>query len=118
MSIFLEIMKEELDRNLFSQQAFKNEINSLPKGYLSICNIDGKSYIYRKYRNGSKIVSEYIGIPGDDKVKEAEEQRRRLLSYKEAITQLKKDERRLRKAINIYEKVWARDKGCPNCFER
>ena len=28
MSIFLDVMKEELERNLYKQQAFQNELNS------------------------------------------------------------------------------------------
>lgn len=105
MSIFLEIMKEELERNLLRQRVFKGELDSLPKGYLSICNIDGKSYVYRKYRSGNKIISEYIGVPGDENVLKAEQERNEYLSNKEALKRLKKEELRLRKAIDIYKAI-------------
>ena len=82
MSIFLDVMKEELERNLYKQQAFQNELDSLPKGYLSVCVIGGSSYIYRKRREGSRIISEYIGIPNDDNVKQAIEDRKQYLELK------------------------------------
>jgi hypothetical protein len=98
-------MKEELERNLFKQDAFLQQLNELPKGYLSVCIIDGKSYVYRKRREKDKIVSEYVGVLGDDNVKKAEEQRKQYLDLKESIKIVKKDELRLRKAIKEYERL-------------
>ena len=105
MSIFLDVMKEELDRNLYKQDAFKKQLNSLPKGYLSECLIDNKVYVYRKRREGNRIISEYIGVPGDDNVKQAMEDRQSYLELKDVIKALQDDERRLRKAIREYEKL-------------
>ena len=105
MSIFLDIMKEELERNLLKQKAFREELNSLPKGYLSVCIIGGKSYVYRKRREGRKIVSEYIGVPGDENCIKAENERKQYMMLKKAIRGLKKEEERLRKAIKEYEKL-------------
>lgn len=105
MLIFLDVMKEELERNLYKQDAFKKQFEFLPKGYLSECVIDGNKYIYRKRREGSKIVSEYIGIPNDDNVKKAMEDRRQYLELKQSIKRLKEEEKRLRKAIKDYEKL-------------
>jgi len=105
MSIFLDVMKEELERNLFKQKAFLEQLNSLPKGYLSECIIDNKKYIYRKNREGKKIISKYIGIPGDDNVKKALKERDEYLYLKKSIKELKAEEHKLRKAIENYEKV-------------
>ena len=103
MSIFLEVMKEELERNLYKQQSFQKQIELLPKGYLSICKIGDKDYLYRKQRIGSKIVSEYVGLPGDENSKKAEEDRKLYLSLKQSLKELKKEEIKLRKAIKDYE---------------
>ena len=51
MSIFQGVMEEELERNLRKQDSFRNELQSLPKGYLSTCRIEGVDYIYRKHRD-------------------------------------------------------------------
>lgn len=106
MSIFLDVMKEELERNLFKQNAFLSQIQSLPKGYLSECKIDNRVYIYRKNRIGKKIVSEYIGVPDDNNVKRAIEDRKLYMDLKQSIKVLKNEENRLRKAIKQYEKLW------------
>ena len=102
MSIFLDIMKEELERNLLKQKAFQQKIESLPKGYLSKCVIDGKIYIYRKSRTGKKIISEYIGVPGDENVKKALEARKQYLDLKQSLKIVINEEKRLRKAIKAY----------------
>ena len=105
MPIFLDVMKEELERNLYKQNAFKEELAKLPSGYLSECVIDGKSYIYRKKRIGNKIISEYIGVPGDNNVKLAESIRRDYLNIKQSLKNLKNEEIKLRRAIKDYEKL-------------
>ena len=104
MSIFLDVMKEELERNLYKQESFKMQLEKIPKGYLSECNIDGKIYIYRKKRVGNNIVSEYIGLPGDPKVVEAENNRKLYLDLKSSLRNLKNEEKRLRRAIKEYER--------------
>ena len=106
MPIFLDVMKEELERNLYKQNAYKKELDQLPNGYLSECLIGGKVYIYRKKRVGNKILSEYIGVPGDENVKKAESQRQDYLNYKQSLKNLKNEEIKLRKAIKDYEKLW------------
>ena len=105
MPIFLDVMKEELERNLYKQIAFKEELEKLPSGYLSKCVIGGKSYIYRKKRTGNKIVSEYVGVPGDEEVKKAENDRQDYLNIKQSLKNLKKEEIKLRRAIKDYEKL-------------
>lgn len=104
MAIFLDIMKEELERNKDSQQSLLFQLDSLPKGYLSKCLIDGKEYVYRKRRDGSKIISEYIGVPGDENVKKAEEDRKQYEMILVAIRNLKNEEKKLNAAIKRYEK--------------
>ena len=105
MSIFLDVMKEELERNLYKQKAFINQLNSLPKGYLSECIIDKKVYVYRKWREKNKIISQYVGVAEDDNVKKAIEDRKQYLELKSSLKYLKNEEYRLRKAIKEYEKL-------------
>ena len=105
MSIFLDVMKEELERNIYKQNAFQEQLNSLPKGYLSTCIINGKKYIYRKNREKNKIVSAYIGVSGDENVLKAIRDRELYLSLKKSLKTLKNEEIKLRKAIKEYEKL-------------
>lgn len=102
MQIFQGVMEEELERNLWKQDAFKAEISAHPKGYLSVCRIGGVSYVYRKHREGKKIVSVYIGLPGSEEVAHAEAEREAYLSAKRSLAELKLEEKRLRRAIKDY----------------
>ena len=102
MAIFYEVMLEELERNLRKQEAFKNELALHPKGYLSICVIGGVPYVYRKWREGSSIRSEYVGVPGDDSVKAAEEDRKAYLFAKSSLAELRKEEKSIRRSIKNY----------------
>ena len=102
MPIFLGVMEEELERNLRKQDAFKAELSAHPKGYLSLCRIGGADYVYRKYREGRKIVSIYVGTPGSEEVLEAERERDAYLLAKRSLAELKREEKRLRRAIKDY----------------
>lgn len=105
MSIFQGVMEEELERNLRKQDSFRNELQSLPKGYLSTCRIEGVDYIYRKHRDGKKIVSVYIGLPGNKEVLKAIQDREAYLLAKRSLSDLRLEEKRLRKAIKKYARA-------------
>lgn len=47
-----ELLKEEAEIEL--------TIASLPRGYISVKHISGHTYNYRQWREGEKIISEYI----------------------------------------------------------
>ena len=102
MPIFQGVMEEELERNLRKQEAFKAELSARPKGYLSICRIGGVDYVYRKHREGNKVVSLYIGLPGSEEVLKAEGEREAYLLAKKSLAELKLEEKRLRRAIKDY----------------
>lgn len=45
---------------LKEQAEIENNINALPRGYISVKKISGHTYNYRQWRDGSKIISEYV----------------------------------------------------------
>ena len=102
MAIFQGVMEEELERNLRKQDAFKEELSVHPKGYLSICRIGGVDYVYRKHREGKRIISNYIGLPGSEEVRKAEEERKAYLLAKKSLAELRLEEKRLKRAIKNY----------------
>ena len=102
MPIFQGVMEEELERNLRKQEAFKSELSAHPKGYLSVCHIGGADYVYRKHREGKRIVSIYIGLPGSEEVRKAEADRDAYLLAKRSLAELRLEEKRLRKALKGY----------------
>lgn len=105
MTIFQGVMEEELVRNLRKQDAFKAELAKHPKGYLSVCHIDGCDYIYRKFRDGNKVISVYVGPLGSEEAEIAQKEREAYLLAKRSLKELKEEEKRLKKAIKDYAKL-------------
>ena len=60
-TVIYGMLREEKQRNLEMQEAYKSEIESLRKGSISVKKISGKSYYYLKYRQGNKVKNDYIG---------------------------------------------------------
>ena len=47
-----ELLKEQVE--------IENNIAALPRGYISVKHISGHVYNYRQWREGDKIISEYV----------------------------------------------------------
>lgn len=71
----LELFKE--------QEEIEKSIDELPRGYISVKVISGHTYSYRQWREGSKIVSEYVPAAFVNSAK------RKILARKEAESSLK-----------------------------
>ena len=52
----LELLLELLNE----REQIEDNINALPVGYISVKQISGHTYYYRQWREGSKIISEYV----------------------------------------------------------
>ena len=102
MSVLEGVLREELERIQRNINSYESFLGSLPKGYLFEQTIGGKPYCYRKYREGGKIVSEYVG-PGDSKgaqkARDDYEERKRVEAN---LRSLRKEEARLVKALRHY----------------
>ena len=101
-SVLKGVLEEELERNLQKQRVFFNELAKYPKGSLVVVKVHGDRYLYRKYRNGNKIVSIYIGPTKSQEVKKAYEDRNKYIKLRQEIKDLMEEEKRIRKAIEIY----------------
>ena len=101
-SVLKGVLEEELERNLQKQRVFSDELIKHPKGSLVIVKVHGDKYLYRKYRDGEKIVSVYIAPTDSELAREAYEERDKYIKLKQDIKDLKEEEKRLRKSIEIY----------------
>ncbi len=52
----LELLLELLNE----REQIEDNIKALPVGYISVKQISGHTYYYRQWREGSKIISEYV----------------------------------------------------------
>lgn len=94
--LYEEIMKKEADL-----RTLKEKLSDLPKGCLFVRKTPSGNYVYRKWREDNKILSEYLGKLGSNKtltrIKEMNEYK--LLEMK--IKKQKKEIAELKKAYKL-----------------
>lgn len=101
-SVLKGVLEEELERNLQKQRVFSNELAKYPKGSLVVVKVHGDRYLYRKYRDGERIISVYVGPIDSDEANKAYADRDKYIKLKQDIKDLKEEEKKLRKAVKIY----------------
>lgn len=73
-------MKEEYERLIDADRAYRNSIKKMPHGSPRIKHIRNNDYLYLARRDGAKVVYDYVGAADSDdakKIIEQVEQRRR-----------------------------------------
>ena len=60
MNLILHTVIQEKQRIEYMLQRYQRELDDLPKGTISEKIVGGKVYYYLKYRNGKKVVSQYV----------------------------------------------------------
>lgn len=85
------VVLEEERRNAEMIATYEKELKSLPKGNLSIKKIGNNEYYYLKYRNGKKIVTDYIG-KDKGKIAQIEEQIKRRKHHENMLSALVKEQ--------------------------
>jgi len=104
MNVLKGVLEEELKRNLRNQKKYEEMLLKLPKGSIYISNRNGKEYIYRKNREGDKVVNQYVCALSN--IKMANEEKEKSKDYARISNNLKiskKEELKLRKALKAYE---------------
>lgn len=98
INIIRDTLEEELERNMRSCLAYQREIDTLPRGSITIRTRHGRPYCYLKYREGKKVITEYVG--SEEKVGEelrAKLEKRRALQA--TLRRLEKEQAFIRKAL-------------------
>lgn len=88
------VLKENLDYYLEQEKIIVSRLSFLPKGSIKEKEINGDSYYYLQYRQGPKVIDDYIGKKVPKKLEESLEERKHLLAelkkVREAMKLLKK----------------------------
>ena len=74
MSTIFHVMKEEHDRLVEADLAYRNNIKQMPHGSPRIKHIRNRDYLYLARRDGPKVVYDYIGAVESDQAKKTFEQ--------------------------------------------
>lgn len=95
-----EMLEEELDRNSRAQKAYEAERDSLPKGSVSVKRRGGREYCYLKYREGSRVVTDYVGVASkvEPELRAAVARRKEIES---AIRQLRSERAYIERALAL-----------------
>ncbi|MGO8693454.1 MAG: hypothetical protein ACLQMF_07230 [Rectinemataceae bacterium] len=61
MAVIDSILDEELARLLTLQERLSKEHEALPRGTLVVKSKNGHHYAYRAYREGRRVITDYVG---------------------------------------------------------
>lgn len=93
------ILEDELERTKRMLNTYVEKYNTFRKGSLFIRSIGGNQYCYLNYREGKKVISEYIGPLGckeAEKLKEQIEERKRI---KKLIKDMQIEQKEIERAL-------------------
>ena len=96
MSVLDDVLKEEYNRSKKIIKLIEDELNSLPKGYISKKKINGKVYYYLQKRQDGKIISKYISR---DNIENYQRLLNRRKELEEALKERKEDKKKLERVL-------------------
>jgi hypothetical protein len=97
-SYLVGTLQEERDRTLEMVRAYRDEIETLPKGSLVVQRIGRNEYCYLKHREGDKIASKYMG-KADIHKRDLESQISRRKTLEQAIRQAEMDLKTIKRVV-------------------
>ena len=98
VNIIRDTVAEELERNRRSRLAYEAELSDLPKGSVSVRTRGGREYCYLKYREGERVVTEYVG-PASQVEEALRDQVSRRKEVEKVLKRLKKERAFAEKAL-------------------
>ncbi len=78
MNLILHTVIQEKQRIEYMLQKYQSELADLPKGTISEKAVGDKIYYYLKYRDGKKVISQYVSKKEIDNVRRLVEKRRHI----------------------------------------
>lgn len=78
LNLILHTVKQEKQRIEYMLAKYQSELSDLPKGTISEKMVGEKTYYYLKYRDGKKVVSQYVSKKEIENVRALVEKRRHI----------------------------------------
>ena len=91
--------KDELERTQRLIARYEKEIESLPKGSVFRRKIGNQEYFYLNYRDGSKVISKFLGKTNVFNVEELQSQINKRKEYVQLVKKLKLEQKELQKVL-------------------
>ena len=96
MSVLDNMFEEEYNRLIRIRKAKYRDYISIHKGSITVKVIHGKKYYYLQWREGRKVLCQYISESSLEQMKQAIERRNQL---KEAIASIDSDIKKLKRVM-------------------
>ena len=106
MSVFEGVIREEIERLDKNILAYKEMLKRLPKGSLYIRKDYNSYFVYRRKREGKKIISEYLGPLESAKAQEEINKSNEYKRIKNNIRVAQKELNELKRAVKVYDRKW------------
>jgi hypothetical protein len=76
----IRTVQKEKERIDYMLSAYIKQLDELPKGSVAAKTVGNRVYYYLKYRDGKKVITEYLGKDGDkvEQTRKALEKRRHI----------------------------------------
>ena len=100
LSVFQDLLKEEIKRLGELKKKYEKEIVSFPKGTLSKKIRNGKPYLYLAYREKDKVKFEYVGKEDSEKVQIIKELIVKRQDINQKLKQVNKELNELLKSVH------------------
>lgn len=78
LNLILHTVWQEKQRIEYMLEKYQSALPALPKGTISKKMVHGKTYYYLKYRDGKKVVSQYVSKKEIENVRSLLEKRRHI----------------------------------------
>lgn len=99
MAVIFHVLKEEFERLQETEHGYSKAIAVMPRGTPSIHIRRNKKYLYLQYRDGDRIIHDYIGPQGSDKAKETLEKVAQRKRYEKLLKETKSALKDVKKAL-------------------
>lgn len=103
----INLLREELNQLISRQEAAEQELSTLPKGYISKKAIKGREYYYLQHREGKAVKSQLIKKTALENTLSL---LRRKAQLKQDLKELAREQKQVRKMLQLEEKRQARQK--------
>lgn len=93
------ILEDELERSKRMLNTYVEKYNTLRKGSLFVRTIGGSQYCYLNYREGKKVISEYIGPIDCKEAQELKNQIEERKRVKKLIKDIQLEQKEIERAL-------------------
>jgi hypothetical protein len=99
VNTIFHVMKEEYDRLIEADQAYRHSIEKMPHGAPRIKHIRNHDYLYLARRNGEKVIYDYIGAVNSEHAKKILEQVKRRKRFEGLLKDIHRNLKDVKKVL-------------------